>query len=130
MPRDQIPADPRLPLRRAIWDFQHSSRIGWLDTFEAADADPLIHAILDAFAMGELLDQKRRREYSEQRKRAQQQRKPKPAPRFIDQKSRAAGEREEREQELWDADANCAHVVKSAPGGGIRCIKCRGWFCY
>jgi hypothetical protein len=86
MPRD--PIDPRLPLRRAIWDFQHSTRVGWLDSFEAADAEPLIHAILDAFAMGELLDQKRRREYSEQRK-------PKPAPRVIDQKSRAAGERED-----------------------------------
>lgn len=87
MSRDRNPADPRLPLRRAIWDFQHSTRIGWLDTFEAADADPLIHAILDAFAMGELLDQKRRR--------AQQQRKPNAARRVIDQKSRAAGEREE-----------------------------------
>lgn len=85
----------RLALRRAIWDFQHSSRIGWLESFEAADADPLIHAILDAFAMGELLDQKRRREYSEQRKRAQQQRKPNALRRVIDQKSRAAGEREE-----------------------------------
>lgn len=94
MPRDRNPADFRLPLRRAIWDFQHSTRIGWLESFEAADADPLIHAILDAFAMGELLDQKRRREYSEQRKRAQQH-KPNAARRVIDQKSRAAGEREE-----------------------------------
>lgn len=33
-------------------------------------------------------------------------------------------------QELWDADPNCKHEVKPALGGGVKCTKCRGWFCY
>lgn len=90
-----MPHDPRQPLRRAIWELHHSRRVGWLDSFESADADPTLHAILDAFAMGELLDQKRRRERNEQRKRAELQQQQQPRPRAIDQKSRAAGEREE-----------------------------------
>lgn len=32
--------------------------------------------------------------------------------------------------ELYDADPNCVHIVKPAPGGGIKCMKCPGWFCY
>ena len=32
--------------------------------------------------------------------------------------------------ELWDADPNCWHEIKSSSGGGVHCTKCRGWFCY
>lgn len=33
-------------------------------------------------------------------------------------------------EELWEADPNCDHDITSGIGGGIRCVKCRGWFCY
>lgn len=33
-------------------------------------------------------------------------------------------------QELWDADPNCEHDIQPATGGGVRCTKCSGWFCY
>ena len=33
-------------------------------------------------------------------------------------------------QELWDANPNCVHDIQPAPGGGVRCTKCSGWFCY
>ena len=33
-------------------------------------------------------------------------------------------------EKLWDADPNCKHNIESAIGGGIRCTKCTGWFCY
>ena len=32
--------------------------------------------------------------------------------------------------DLWDADPTCDHRVVSAPGGGIKCRKCTGWFCH
>lgn len=32
--------------------------------------------------------------------------------------------------DLWDADAECEHDIENAPGGGVRCTKCNGWFCY
>ena len=32
--------------------------------------------------------------------------------------------------ELWDADPNCDHDEQPASGGGVRCTKCKGWFCY
>lgn len=32
--------------------------------------------------------------------------------------------------ELWNADPSCVHNVKLASGGGIRCVRCRGWFCF
>lgn len=32
--------------------------------------------------------------------------------------------------DLWDADPNCKHEVVSAPGGGAKCRKCKGWFCF
>lgn len=32
--------------------------------------------------------------------------------------------------ELFAADPGCDHRVKPQPGGGIKCTKCRGWFCY
>lgn len=34
------------------------------------------------------------------------------------------------EVELFSADPDCLHWVKNAPGGGIRCVRCRGWFCF
>jgi len=34
------------------------------------------------------------------------------------------------EPELWDADPNCDHDEQPASGGGVRCTKCKGWFCY
>ena len=32
--------------------------------------------------------------------------------------------------DLFDADLNCKHEVVSAPGGGVKCTKCPGWFCF
>lgn len=32
--------------------------------------------------------------------------------------------------ELYNADENCKHEIIHASGGGIKCIKCGGWFCY
>jgi hypothetical protein len=34
------------------------------------------------------------------------------------------------DEELWHADPNCQHDIRSAPGGGVKCSKCPGWFCY
>lgn len=31
---------------------------------------------------------------------------------------------------LHDADPNCVHDVQPARGGGVKCTKCLGWFCY
>jgi hypothetical protein len=31
---------------------------------------------------------------------------------------------------LFDADPDCKHSIISAPGGGVKCTKCKGWFCY
>ncbi len=31
---------------------------------------------------------------------------------------------------LWAGDDDCVHDVAHAPGGGVRCTKCPGWFCY
>lgn len=33
-------------------------------------------------------------------------------------------------EELWEADPNCVHDIQAQPSGGIKCTKCRGWFCY
>ena len=30
---------------------------------------------------------------------------------------------------LCNADPNCKHEVYSASGGGVKCIKCGGWYC-
>ena len=37
-----------------------------------------------------------------------------------------------QKEELWDADPNCKHEIYSDfyGGGGIKCKKCSGWFCY
>ena len=34
------------------------------------------------------------------------------------------------DDELWDADENCDHEIMYPPGGGMKCHKCGGWFCY
>ena len=34
------------------------------------------------------------------------------------------------DEELWNGDLNCLHIVKEASGGGRKCIRCGGWFCY
>ena len=35
-----------------------------------------------------------------------------------------------KETELWDADPNCIHEYDPRCYSGIKCLKCRGWFCY
>ena len=37
---------------------------------------------------------------------------------------------DEGEEELWDANPNCKHKIINASGGGVKCIKCGGWFCF
>lgn len=32
--------------------------------------------------------------------------------------------------ELWDADPTCDHDEQAQPGGGVKCTKCGGWFCF
>ena len=32
--------------------------------------------------------------------------------------------------ELWDADPKCKHDIKPQPGGGVKCTKCSGWYCF
>lgn len=34
------------------------------------------------------------------------------------------------ETTLYNANPNCKHNIVDAPGGGIKCTKCGGWFCY
>lgn len=36
----------------------------------------------------------------------------------------------EPDEVLWDADTKCDHDIQSQPGGGIKCTKCTGWFCF
>ena len=35
-----------------------------------------------------------------------------------------------RTAELFDADPKCEHVVVPAGHSGVKCTKCRGWFCF
>lgn len=32
--------------------------------------------------------------------------------------------------ELFNANSECKHDIVCAPGGGVKCTKCNGWFCY
>ena len=32
--------------------------------------------------------------------------------------------------DLLGGDPNCEHNVVAAAGGGVKCTKCPGWFCY
>lgn len=34
------------------------------------------------------------------------------------------------DEELWNADPDCKHNIVCASGGGIKCTKCSGWFCF
>ena len=36
---------------------------------------------------------------------------------------------EQDDDELWDADPTCKHEIECAPGGGVKCTKCSGWYC-
>ena len=31
--------------------------------------------------------------------------------------------------DLWHADENCDHKVYAVRSGGVKCIKCQGWYC-
>lgn len=31
--------------------------------------------------------------------------------------------------ELWNADPNCDHVLDPNCWSGVKCLKCRGWYC-
>lgn len=31
---------------------------------------------------------------------------------------------------LYNADDDCDHDVQPAPGGGVKCTRCPGWFCF
>lgn len=33
-------------------------------------------------------------------------------------------------EELFEAEDNCTHVIKTSTGGGVECMRCGGWFCY
>lgn len=33
-------------------------------------------------------------------------------------------------EELFHANPKCNHQIANAPGGGVKCKKCTGWFCY
>lgn len=32
--------------------------------------------------------------------------------------------------ELYNANPNCIHSIRSSSNGGVYCIKCNGWFCF
>lgn len=32
--------------------------------------------------------------------------------------------------ELWESDPNCIHDIQPQPRGGVKCTKCRGWYCF
>ena len=37
---------------------------------------------------------------------------------------------QEKIGELWGADPDCWHELDPKMWSGIRCVKCKGWFCY
>lgn len=43
---------------------------------------------------------------------------------------------DDKEEKLWwedtlyDADEDCEHDIQPATGGGVKCTKCKGWFCF
>lgn len=37
---------------------------------------------------------------------------------------------EDEAEPLHNADPDCQHDIVDAPGGGVKCTKCPGWFCY
>lgn len=32
--------------------------------------------------------------------------------------------------ELWNAFPGCDHDIQCASGGGVKCTKCGGWYCF
>jgi hypothetical protein len=38
--------------------------------------------------------------------------------------------KEELDEELYDADPECEHELDPDCYSGIRCLHCKGWFCY
>jgi hypothetical protein len=36
---------------------------------------------------------------------------------------------EDWDMELWSANPGCDHYVTYAPGGGVMCARCPGWYC-
>lgn len=36
----------------------------------------------------------------------------------------------DKNEDFCNAAKDCNHLITSAGGGGIKCIKCSGWFCY
>ncbi len=34
------------------------------------------------------------------------------------------------EEPLFNGTPGCKHETYNAPGGGIKCVHCPGWFCY
>lgn len=51
-----------------------------------------------------------------------------PLPRPIP-KTRRKNKSIEVEEELYNADPNCKHVIKQLMSG-VKCTKCSGWFCF
>lgn len=39
-------------------------------------------------------------------------------------------EESDEHKTLWNKTDGCCGIVNSAPGGGVKCDKCAGWFCY
>ena len=31
---------------------------------------------------------------------------------------------------LFDADEECEHAIMAQPRGGVKCVRCNGWFCF
>jgi hypothetical protein len=46
----------------------------------------------------------------------------------IDDRPKCADE--QKDGGLWGATPGCDGRVVGALGGGVKCTKCRGWFCY
>lgn len=38
--------------------------------------------------------------------------------------------KEELDEKLYDADPNCNHELDPRGYNGIKCMHCKGWFCY
>lgn len=39
-------------------------------------------------------------------------------------------EESDEHKTLWNRREGCVGEVVCAPGGGVKCTKCPGWFCY
>lgn len=34
------------------------------------------------------------------------------------------------QEDLYNAEPGCKGIIVGAPGGGIKCTVCSGWFCF